>query len=345
MSILSLRDLQGINTYSNKVRVPSGHTLEFTGNLKIPVWTTATRPSTPETGMIGYNTTIQTVEIYANGSWGSIGSSGIGLSQGSPATSASAILAANPAATSGLYWIKPSGYTGDAFQVYCDMSTASGGWMHVGTISDNNETSNNSTNHPWGAPLNPTQDTGLWQNSTTLGTQSFISDFKSQAWISCPFTQFLIKDQGSSLRNLLYTNSGQISSNNSSFSTFWASLTWAATGSDSSNSAYSAGRVRGVNITTFGVADDVLDASNKSVLLLKYGEADGAQDGNKDRSMIAWHRHNQADNVDAPAGLGCFTNRSGTIDYRDVIPSAQRSGDFPAANITGAPFNYTLWVR
>jgi len=345
MSILSLRDLQGIVAYSNKVRVPSGHTLEFTGNLKIPVWTTSTRPKSPETGMIGYNTTSLTVEIYANGSWGGIGSSGIGLSQSAPATSASAILATNPSAASGLYWISPTGYTGNAFQVYCDMTTAGGGWMHCGTISDNNESSNNATNHPWGAPLNPTQDTGLWQNNSTLGSQSFTADFKSQAWISCPFTQFLIKDQGNTLRNLLYTNSGQITSNNSSFSAFWASLSWAATGSEGASSAYSGNRARGVSITAFGIADDVLDASNKSILLLKFGEADGAQDANKDRSMIAWHRHNQGDNVDAPAGLGCFTNRSGTIDYRDIVPSAQRSADFPAANISGAPFNYTIWVR
>jgi len=319
-------------------------TVTLSGGLILPPFSTANRPVGVE-GLMIYNTTEKAIQAYISGAWFTIGSGGIGLSQSAPATSASAILLANPSAASGLYWILPTGYTGSAFQVYCDMSTAGGGWMHCGTISDNNEASNNSSNHPWGAPNNPTQNTGIWQDNTTFGTQSFISDFKSTAWSASPFTQFLIKDQGSSLRNLLYTNTGQITSNNSSFSAFWASLSWAATGSETSSSAYSGNRVRGVSITTFGIADDVLDASNKSILLLKFGEADGAQDGNKDRTMIAWHRHNQSDNVDSPAGLGCFTNRSGTLDYRDIVPSAQRTGDIPAANISGAPFNYTIWVR
>jgi hypothetical protein len=269
----------------------------------------------------------------------------LGTVNTNPATSATAILTVNPTAQSGLYWIKPTGYSGSAFQVYCDMETSGGGWMHCGTISDNNEASNNATNHPWSSPLNATQNTGIWQDTSTLGTQSFTSDFKGLAWSNCPFTQFLIKDQGNSLRNLFYTQSGQITSNNTSFSSFWTSLSWAAVGSDSSNSAYSAGRARGVTINHFNISDDVLDASGKSIILLKYGEADGTQDANKDRTMIAWHRHNQPDGVDAPAGLGCFTNRGGTIDYRDVVPSAQRSGDFPAASISGAPFNYTIWIK
>jgi len=326
----------------------SAGTLRGSNGSSIPIPTLPVQNSDPVSKQSGDVCFVGGTIRFSNGSdWYNLNQTAgfDGSSMDKAAESAAAILLTKPTSTSGLYWIKPSGYLGTAFQVYCDMSTAGGGWMHVGTISDNNETSNNSTNHPWGAPLNPTQDTGLWQNTSVYGSQSFTSDFKSQAWISSPFTQFLIKDQGSSLRNLLYTNTGQIAANNSSFSNFWSSLSWAAVGSDSSNNAYSAGRVRGVSITTFGVADDVLDASNKTILLLKYGEADGQQDGNKDRSMIAWHRHNQGDGVDAPAGLGCFTNRSGTLDYRDVIPSAQRSGDFPAANISGAPFNYTLWVR
>lgn len=343
-SILRVDSLQ--TTTGNPVMsFSSTGACSFDGNLKVPVWTTATRPLSPEVGFIGFNTTTSGFEIWDGTKWFSVGGGADGSTAERAAESALSILSVKPSSTSGTYWIKPPGYAGSAFQVYCDMTTDGGGWMHVGTIADNNEGSNNATNHPWGAPLNPTQDTGIWQNNTTLGTQSFTADYKSLAWSTCPFTQFLIKDQGNTQRNLCYTNPGQITSNNNSFSTFWSSLSWAATGSETSNNSYSGGRVRGVSITNFSVADDVLDSGNKSILLLKFGEADGAQDGNKDRSMIAWHRHNQADNVDAPAGLGCFTNRSGTIDYRDVVPSAQRSADFPAASITGAPFQYSLWVR
>lgn len=266
-----------------------------------------------------------------------------GSTSNNAAPSALDIKTYNSSASDGLYWIKPPGYEGSPFQVYCDMTTAGGGWMHVGTISDANEASNNASNHPWGANLNDFQVGGLWEGSGTLGSQSFTSDFKSLAWVHCPMSQFLIKDSGSSLRNLCYTNPGQISYCRS-FSNFWATLWWAALGSENSNSSYNNGRVRGVSITNFGINDPALGTGNKSVLLLKFGESDGQQDGNKDRSMIAWHRHDQGDNVDAPQGLGCFTNRSGTIDYRDIVPNANNA-DFPPNSISGAPLNYTLWVR
>ena len=66
-----------------------------------------------------------------------------GLSQSDPAESAEAIRTVAPSAADGLYWIKPSGYGGDAFQVYCKIQdttangvTVTGGWMHVATIHD-----------------------------------------------------------------------------------------------------------------------------------------------------------------------------------------------------------------
>jgi hypothetical protein len=53
----------------------------------------------------------------------------IGTTQSNPASHVGAILAANPTASSGLYWIKPPIWSGSAQQVYCDMSD--GGWMMV----------------------------------------------------------------------------------------------------------------------------------------------------------------------------------------------------------------------
>ena len=53
----------------------------------------------------------------------------IGQSSGNPAISAAAILAANPSASDGTYWIKPPGWSGAAQQIYCWMSA--GGWMLV----------------------------------------------------------------------------------------------------------------------------------------------------------------------------------------------------------------------
>lgn len=85
MSILSVRDIQGLSAYSNTVRIPSGHNLETYGNLvangtlRVPNWTTTTRPGTPEIGMIGYNTLLKVTEVYTgteNG-WVAVGSSAV----------------------------------------------------------------------------------------------------------------------------------------------------------------------------------------------------------------------------------------------------------------------------
>lgn len=262
-----------------------------------------------------------------------------------PASSAQAILNAHPDATDGIYWIKPNNYTGEPFPVYCDMTTNSGGWMHVGTVYDGNEGHTDTAAHPW-SQLNPTQDTGIWEDDSTLNGSHplFNKDYKNKAWSTAPFTQILLKDSGATQRNLLYTNSGQITSNNTSLSTWFGSLEWLTNGSETSTSAVTNGRVTALDITNFGVNDPIIESGAKSKLLFKFGERDGAQDANKDRSMIAWHRHDQGDNVDAPAGIGNFTNRSGNIDFRDIQPYAQRS-DFPDNSITGAPYSVSIWIR
>jgi hypothetical protein len=72
MSTLSVHDLQGISAYSNTVRVPTGHNFETygklvaNGTLRVPLWTTSTRPASPEIGMIGYNQSddVKAAEIY-----------------------------------------------------------------------------------------------------------------------------------------------------------------------------------------------------------------------------------------------------------------------------------------
>ena len=131
MSILSVHDIQGISAYQNKIRIPSGHQLNFDGNLKIPVWTLGSRPISPEIGLIGYNTTDEVVELYNGTEWVTIGGSKKldGLTQATAAISASQILIDYPNSPSGIYWIQ-TGVT--TTQVYCDMTTDSGGWMMFG---------------------------------------------------------------------------------------------------------------------------------------------------------------------------------------------------------------------
>jgi hypothetical protein len=301
-----------------------------------------------------YNRVLSDEEIYKNYlhyktrfNVPEIGINDLGNTSTSAATSAQ-LLYDMGYRTDGVYWLKPtSGAT--PFQVYIDFNSVGAPWVHVGTIVDKDEPSNNSTDHPWGYPLNPTQSTGIWEDSSTLNTGSgptFESDYKNLGWSTIPFSQIMIKDDGDGKRNLLYTNEGEIKSNNSSLATWFGSLKWGALGSDGSSSAYATNRVRAVNITNFGVNDPVLQSSSKSKLLFKYGEADGQQDGNKDRSMVSWHRHNAGDGVDGPTGLGCFTNRGGTIDYRDIVPGASypANQDYPPSSI-GGEYKYSIWIK
>ena len=144
------------------------------------------------------------------------------------------------------------------------------------------------------------------------------------------------------MRNLW--ESSQIITHGQTLSYFFSSLSWAALGSDTSSSAFYSGRAYGLNGTNFSNSDSVLDANNKTVLLFKFGEKDGVQDNNKDRMMISWNRYNYSDSVDNPVGIGCYTNRSGVINYRDIVPIAN-SYDYPLNIINGTPYSYLIFIR
>jgi hypothetical protein len=319
--------------------------------LNLPTF--ASDPSSPVEGQMYYNTVTKSTKLYTGTGWVQSSLLRDGSTPGAAADSAADIKALTGTTTDGLYWIVVPNV--GTVQVYCDMNTDGGGWMHAGTISDNNESASqvSSTSqqsggvHPWGAPAFPSQNLGLWEDNTTLGSQSFTSDFKSSIWYNLPKTQMLMKDQGGSLRNLFYTT-GNIGS--SSLAAWFGSLSWNANGSEVSSSAYSAGRVTGVSITNFGVVDPALESGNKSIMLFKFGERDGVQDGNKDRTVIARHYHDQSQNVDGPAGLGCFRSASPEQGgwyqrWRDVVPASSGFPDEPPTNISGAPYNYTIWIR
>ena len=64
MSTLQVRNIQGLSNYSNQVSLPNGHTLKIDGNLEVPSWNNAGRPSSPTVGLIGYNTEEEALEVY-----------------------------------------------------------------------------------------------------------------------------------------------------------------------------------------------------------------------------------------------------------------------------------------
>jgi len=276
----------------------------------------------------------------------SIGSNVLGNSATSASPSAR-LLKEMGYTTNGNYWLQPPGTS--PFLAYVEFDSNGGDpWVHVGTIDDEDAPSNDPNYHKWSNDMNGTQSCPPWDDESVFGgsTPTFVSDYKNAGWSTIPFKQIMIKDAGGSQRKLLYTNEGQIKSSNSSLREWFQSLKWGAVGSDASNSAYATKRVTAIDITNYGINDPVLQSSGKSKLLFKYGEIDGAQDGNKDRTMIAWHRHDAGDGVDGPSGLGCFTNRGGTIDYRDIVPGSVygASQDFPPSNIGGS-YYYSIWIR
>jgi hypothetical protein len=305
-----------------------------TGGLIIPTGTTAQRPASSSPGQLRYNTTIGALEFNSGSAWTSLQPVG---SIGNPATSISQL--ASQTITSGIYTFLVAGTT---FTTYVEFNGPLGKtWVHIGTISDNNEGFQNAAAHVWSASLNPSQAAAPWDDTSIFGAQSFVADFKSGGWNALPFARWMVRDQGATLRNLFYSN--VISSANTSFRAWWASQTWRATGSDTASAAVSAGRVTTQAGFSYGVSDPC-NIGLRNPLLIKWGEFDGTQDGNKDRAMLSGQNPASGDGVDSPLGLGCFTGgTAGGPYYRDIVPAAN-TGDAPPNTISGPPLNYTFWV-
>lgn len=125
-------EINGATDPNYKISVPTATST----NLILPQWSDLTRPSSPETGLLGYNTSIKATEVYNGTQWIVWGGGPLpdpatyGLTSSNPATSARAIRALNPSAPDGAYWIKPPGAP-EAFLVHCYMTIEGGGWMLV----------------------------------------------------------------------------------------------------------------------------------------------------------------------------------------------------------------------
>jgi len=96
--------------------------------LRIPIWTTSTRPVSPLTGEMGLNSQTGTTEIWDGTLWVPVGPSILGKSAAYPAASAAAIKAVNPSAPSGVYFIQ---WGSTVYPIYCEMELEGGGWMMI----------------------------------------------------------------------------------------------------------------------------------------------------------------------------------------------------------------------
>ena len=281
-----------------------------------------------------------------------------------PATNAAAILADNSAAPDGLYWIKPSGYSGDPFQVYCILASSThnsvsdpGGWMHVGTVSD---TPQHGTNEPkfseWAYYIHRSEDGsynnadnrgGRWTDTVPMGVQSFTDNFKNQpAWSNIPMTQFMICDQGDELRRILYTSA--ISQVNSTRHFFGGSNPGTTNihlhdnqrnrnHSTSSRADSSSGiAFRNLSVTSFSRNDDVFQ--NCSRLLVMFTESDDMDTGNNDRSVLT--PYGGSSGISLTQGLGASRQDGNATAFRNVDNQFR---DEPGS--ISKFYNYTLWVK
>lgn len=131
MSQLTVHDILGLSTYQNKIRIPSGHTIQVDGGMKIPVWTTSTRPAGPEVGLFGYNTQLQVAEVYDGTEWKAIGSiARTGTTVETAGYAASEVVQSLSAATPQQRWINPDNYS--PFQIYVANNLASLGTVPSG---------------------------------------------------------------------------------------------------------------------------------------------------------------------------------------------------------------------
>jgi hypothetical protein len=243
-----------------------------------------------------------------------------------PGLSCLSILENDYSTGDGDYWIDPLGE--GSYEVNCDMSTADGGWTLVANISD-------AGSDVW-SQFMPSQSTGLWESTDTYGSGiTYSDDYKSQAYMDVSSTDILIKEEGS---GVLWTDGcwGE-----QSFRAFIAGLSWESDGSDSNWEDST-----GAWLCDFSIlgGDSVLRASSQStpVLGFKWGERDGVQDGNKDRTMITTHNANgNTHHVDAPTGIGGFTSYSSSENYEDCN---ECQGDGPDQCSNGTQ-NYQLYVR
>jgi len=296
-------------------------------------------------GTMIYNSTTLSIEAWSGSAWIKIKAlTPLGSDSGNPAVNAQEILDSGDSTGNGLYWIKPSGYGGSAFQVYCDMTTASGGWMHVATIHDQASygTTESAATMPWsyylhrldnGTYTESSSHGGRWNDTTTFGSQSFTANFKGTGYTTIPHTQILMKDQGSSLRNLWYT---QTYSSQTSMTAFFSNGNIWRDNSTSRNST-SVGQWN-LTVTNFSNADDVFGSSPTRVIF-GFGEPQGVESANQDRSAITLYGANQS--VSNTQGLGVSrANGSSYQRYRNVDGTYR---DEPGG--ISATYDYTIWVR
>jgi len=256
-----------------------------------------------------------------------------GREGGCTSTSCKELLQSNPGTPSGLYTIDPDGLgPKPPFQTWCDMTTEGGGWTLLATLTNNGDGPNQGN---W--LVEPSSQNNWESTSASFGTPdpSLNQDFRSPAFHSVLGQALMITHRNQFLLRTTDQCLGQATLRDR-----FAGMGWQCSGSESFTNAPVCTHPCDIAASTPRQGDTVLlDGVVRSKLFFKAGEAEGAQDVNKDRTYLAT---SYRDSVDYPVGLGAFCSgvhcnpRQGQVDVNNKSDAIT-----PAA---GTEF-YGLWIR
>jgi hypothetical protein len=276
-----------------------------------------------------YFDTVQKIFFGCDGAkWVPLSNTALG-SQTNPASSCKAILDSGAAALSGTYWLTANG---QSYQTACDMTTDGGGWTYVATVAMGDA-------HNW---KHSTPIPNTWESTSTFGSLDLTAnaDFKSLAWTSVGGKALMLTYKNTFL---LRTDGNCLA--DTSLRAKLAGLGWDSTGSqDYTSHPASTHPCVVAAVTAVSGEKALVHGGNPSRLYLKAGEADGAQDSNKDRAYLSTSIRT---NVDVPRGLGAFNSGACASPNceNDVGGfNADGSGNDIAVPGPGGDF-YGIWVR
>ena len=203
------------------------------------------------------------------------------------------------ALTDGAYTIDPDGAGGGApFSTWCDMTVGGGGWTFVAMVAQGDA--------PNWHQLSPSPNN--WENTTAFGTMDITAnaDYKNSAYWLLNASAVMISYRQ---HFLLRTDDNCLAG--ASLRTKFVNLDWVSSGSQSYVGSPASTHPCVVSQAQIVTGEKALGTNLSgtpgipSFLYFKAGEADGAQDGNKDRDYLSTDLRS---NVDYPKGLGSFNS-------------------------------------